>query len=47
LQGCIRLWDVRKSADSLENGTVLAETAYDIGHFSLGDPCNDEKLLVV
>jgi hypothetical protein len=45
--GCVRLWDVRQSADNPENGMVIAETEYDIGHFTLGDTFKNEKELVV
>ncbi|KII85867.1 hypothetical protein PLICRDRAFT_115460, partial [Plicaturopsis crispa FD-325 SS-3] len=45
--GCIRLWDVRKASDDPLNGTVLAETDFNIGYFSLGDPAKQEKPLVV
>ncbi|KAH9982323.1 WD40-repeat-containing domain protein [Lactifluus volemus] len=45
--GCVRFWDVRRSADDIQNGDVLAQPNSDIGHFSVGDPRNGEKPLVV
>ena len=47
LPGCVRLWDVSKAADNPANGTVIAQTDSDIGHFSLGDPDKGERTLVV
>ncbi|KAI0307665.1 WD40-repeat-containing domain protein [Multifurca ochricompacta] len=46
-QGCIRFWDVCRSADDIRNGEVIARPNSDIGHFSVGDPHNGEKPLVV
>jgi hypothetical protein len=46
-KGCVRFWDVRRSADDIQNGDVLAQPNSDIGHFSVGDPRNGEKPLVV
>lgn len=46
-KGCVRFWDVRRSADDIQNGEVLAQPNSDIGHFSVGDPYNGEKPLVV
>lgn len=45
--GCVRLWDTSKSANDSANGTVIAETAFDVGYFSLGDPFKGEMPLVV
>ncbi|KAF8481034.1 WD40-repeat-containing domain protein [Russula ochroleuca] len=45
--GCVRFWDVRRSADDISNGEVLARPDSDIGHFSVGDPYSGEKPLVV
>jgi len=45
--GCVRYWDVRRSADDISNGEVLARPDSDIGHFSVGDPYNGEKPLVI
>ncbi|KAI0068270.1 WD40 repeat-like protein [Artomyces pyxidatus] len=45
--GCVRLWDVRRSDKDVRNGVVLAQTDFDVGHFSLGDPHKGEKPLVV
>jgi hypothetical protein len=45
--GCVRFWDVRRSADDISNGEVLARPDSDIGHFSVGDPYNGEKPLVM
>lgn len=45
--GCVRLWDVCKASNNPVNGTVIAETAFDVGYFSLGDPYKREKPLVV
>jgi hypothetical protein len=46
-KGCVRFWDVHRSADDISNGEVLAQPDSDIGHFSVGDPYNGEKPLVV
>lgn len=46
-KGCVRFWDVRRSADDISNGEVLARPDSDIGHFSVGDPYNGEKPLVM
>lgn len=46
-KGCVRFWDVRRSADDISNGEVLARPNSDIGHFSVGDPYSGEKPLVV
>jgi hypothetical protein len=46
-KGCVRFWDVRRSGDDISNGEVLARPDSDIGHFSVGDPYNGEKPLVV
>jgi len=46
-KGCVRFWDVRRSADDISNGEVLAQPDSDIGHFSVGDPYNGEKPLVM
>jgi hypothetical protein len=46
-KGCVRFWDVRRSADDISNGEVLARPDSDIGHFSVGDPYSGEKPLVV
>ncbi|KAH9969113.1 WD40-repeat-containing domain protein [Russula dissimulans] len=45
--GCVRFWDVRRSGDDISNGEVIARPDSDIGHFSVGDPYNGEKPLVV
>ncbi|KAI0005562.1 WD40-repeat-containing domain protein [Russula compacta] len=45
--GCVRFWNVRRSADDILNGEVVARPNSDIGHFSIGDPYNREKPLVV
>jgi hypothetical protein len=45
--GCIRLWDIRKAAENADNGTIIAEMDFDIGHFSLGDTFQGEQTLVV
>jgi len=45
--GCVRLWDVRQAADSPANGRVIAETDFDIAHFSIGDKSKGEAPLVV
>jgi len=45
--GCVRLWDIRKASNDPCNGTVIAETPFDIGYFSLGDPFKVEIPLVV
>lgn len=45
--GCVRFWDVRRSADDISNGEVLARPDSDIGHFSVGDPYSGEKPLVI
>ncbi len=47
VQGCVRFWDVRRSAEDIQNGEVLARPNVDIGHFSVGDFCSGEKPLVV
>ncbi|TFK39877.1 WD40-repeat-containing domain protein [Crucibulum laeve] len=44
---CIRLWDPLHAPESLDNGVVLAEVQFDIGHFSLGDRFKGEHQLVV
>jgi hypothetical protein len=46
-KGCVRFWDVRRSDDDISNGEVLARPDSDIGHFSVGDPYNGEKPLVM
>lgn len=46
-KGCVRFWDVRRSSDDISNGEVLARPNSDIGHFSVGEPYNGEKPLVV
>jgi len=46
-KGCVRFWDVRRSSDDISNGEVLARPDSDIGHFSVGDPYNGEKPLVM
>lgn len=38
---------MRRSADDILNGEVLAQPNSDIGHFSVGNPCNGEKPLIV
>ncbi|KAH9043653.1 WD40-repeat-containing domain protein [Lactarius pseudohatsudake] len=45
--GCVRFWDPRRSAEDVQNGEVLARPNVDVGHFSVGDPRNGEKPLVV
>jgi len=45
--GCVRLWDVSLAADNPANGRVIAETDFDIAHFSIGDPSKGETPLVV
>lgn len=45
--GCVRLWDHRKSADDPSNGRVLVQMPADIAHFQIGDPCRGEAALVV
>ncbi|KAI9461035.1 WD40-repeat-containing domain protein [Lactarius psammicola] len=45
--GCVRFWDIRRSAEDVQNGEVLARPNVDVGHFSVGDPRNGEKPLVV
>ncbi|KAH8991931.1 WD40-repeat-containing domain protein [Lactarius akahatsu] len=45
--GCVRFWDPRRSAEDVQNGEVLARPNVDVGHFSVGDPHNGEKPLVV
>jgi WD40 repeat protein len=45
--GCIRFWDTRKASDDPMNGTVIAETDFDVGYFSLGDSYKGEMSLVV
>ncbi|KAI0374280.1 WD40 repeat-like protein [Pilatotrama ljubarskyi] len=37
IDGCVRLWDVRRSSDDPLNGTILAQGDYDVGTFALGD----------
>ncbi|OCH96515.1 hypothetical protein OBBRIDRAFT_7642 [Obba rivulosa] len=44
--GCVRLWDVRRSSEDLRNGRVIAQRDNDIGHFSLGDTAKGEHTLV-
>jgi len=46
-KGCVRLWDVLKSANDPGNGVPLVETDFDIGYFSLGNPFKRENALVV
>jgi hypothetical protein len=41
------MWDTRRATNDHLNGVVLAETDYDVGHFSLGDRFKGEKPLVV
>lgn len=45
--GCVRLWDVKRSSDDPYNGTVLAQCKTDIGHFTIGDVHRQERALVV
>jgi WD40 repeat protein len=45
--GCIRLWDVNQAVGNPTNGRVIAQTDFDIGHFSLGDIHKGEVPLVV
>ena len=47
MQGCVRFWDIRRSAEDVQNGEVLVRPNVDVGHFSVGDPRNGEKPLVV
>lgn len=47
LSGCIRLWDINKAANSPGNGKVIAQTDFDVAHFSLGDVQKGELPLVV
>ncbi|EPQ60841.1 hypothetical protein GLOTRDRAFT_135449 [Gloeophyllum trabeum ATCC 11539] len=37
-EGCVRLWDMQKSDDSKSNGQIIAQSNYNIGTFSIGDP---------
>ncbi|KZT06889.1 WD40 repeat-like protein [Laetiporus sulphureus 93-53] len=45
--GCIRLWDVRRSTDDPFNGTPIAECDYGIGDFVTGDIGKGEHPLIV
>jgi len=45
--GCIRLWDISQASDNPTNGRVVAETDFDIAHFSVGDISKGEAPLVV
>lgn len=47
LSGCVRLWDVSRATDSPGNGRVIAETDFDIAHFSIGDRSKGEAPLVM
>lgn len=45
--GCVRLWDPLRAAESKKNGIVLAEVNSDVAHFSLGDHFKGEHQLIV
>ncbi|KAI0778074.1 WD40-repeat-containing domain protein [Trametes elegans] len=47
IEGCVRLWDLRRTSEDPLNGTILAQCDYDVGTFSLGDPYKDEVPLIV
>jgi len=46
-KGCVRLWDVCQAMDNPANGRVIAETDFDIAHFSIGDKSKGEAPLVM
>ncbi|KAH9857884.1 WD40-repeat-containing domain protein [Lenzites betulinus] len=45
--GCVRLWDVRRSSDDPHNGTVLARCDNDVSTFTLGHMYRREAPLIV
>ncbi|EIW64779.1 uncharacterized protein TRAVEDRAFT_111056 [Trametes versicolor FP-101664 SS1] len=45
--GCVRLWDVRRSSDDPHNGTVLVKCDNDVSTFALGDVYKGEAPLIV
>ncbi|KAI0639295.1 hypothetical protein C8Q77DRAFT_51445 [Trametes polyzona] len=45
--GCVRLWDVRRSSDDPLNGMVLARCDNDVSTFTLGDMYKGEAPLIV
>ncbi|EGN92249.1 hypothetical protein SERLA73DRAFT_191363 [Serpula lacrymans var. lacrymans S7.3] len=45
--GCVRMWDVGVASGEYTNGKAVAEVAYDVAHFTLGDPFAGERGLVV
>ena len=47
VEGCVRLWDISQATDNPANGRVIAETDFDIAHFSIGDKSKGEAPLVV
>ena len=47
IDGCVRLWDHRRSQDDPSNGTIIARMQHDIAHFQIGDPAHGEAALVV
>jgi hypothetical protein len=46
-KGCVRLWDVNQATDNPANSRIIAETDFDIAHFSIGDKSKGEAPLVV
>ncbi|EPT04225.1 hypothetical protein FOMPIDRAFT_1058051 [Fomitopsis schrenkii] len=44
--GAVRLWDVRLASDDPGNGVPIAQCEHDLGHFSLGNMYENERLLV-
>ncbi|KAI0361747.1 hypothetical protein OH77DRAFT_1546696 [Trametes cingulata] len=47
IDGCVRLWDVRRSSDDPLNGTILAQCDYDVGTFALGDMYKGDVPIIV
>ncbi|KAF7983382.1 hypothetical protein HWV62_22385 [Athelia sp. TMB] len=47
IDGCVRLWDHRRSQDDPSNGIIVAQMQQDIAHFQIGDPSHGEAALVV
>jgi len=45
--GCVRLWDISQATDNPVNGRVIAETDFDVAHFSIGDISRGEAPLAV
>ncbi|KAI0651744.1 WD40-repeat-containing domain protein [Trametes meyenii] len=47
VDGCVRLWDVRRPSDDPLNGTILAQCEYDVATFTLGDPYRNDVPIIV